>query len=79
VIAPLNISIYSRDDDGTMLLLSLETKNEEEVEGRRDGEDIYRLPGNKPLELLLAIPDSIAAAPTDAWVRRDASGLFEPP
>ena len=52
-----------------MLLLSLETKNEEEVEGRRDGEDIYRLPGNKPLELLLAIPDSIAAAPTDAWVR----------
>jgi hypothetical protein len=23
--------------------------------------------------------DRIAAAPTEAWVRRDASGLFKPP
>jgi len=38
VTAPLDGSIYSRDYDGTMLLLSLETKNEEEVEGRTDGE-----------------------------------------
>jgi hypothetical protein len=38
VTAPLDGSIYSRDDDGTMLLLSLETKNEEEVEGRTGGE-----------------------------------------
>ena len=36
--APLDGLIYSRDDDGAMLLLSLETKNEEEVEGRTDGE-----------------------------------------
>jgi hypothetical protein len=38
VTAPLDGLIYSRDDDGAMLLLSLETKNEEEVEGRTDGE-----------------------------------------
>jgi hypothetical protein len=36
--APPDRSIHSRDDDGTMLLLSLETKNEEEVEGRTGGE-----------------------------------------
>jgi len=41
--------------------------------------DVYRLPGIEPLKLLLAIPHRIAAAPTEAWVRRDASGLFEPP
>ena len=38
VTVPLDGLIYSRDDDGAMLLLSLETKNEEEVEGRTDEE-----------------------------------------
>ncbi len=41
--------------------------------------DVNCLPGIAPLELLLAIPHSIAAAPTEAWVRQDASGLLEPP
>ena len=44
------------------------------IDGRQ--RDVYRLPGIEPLELLLAIPHRIAAAPTEAWVRRDASGLF---
>ena len=41
--------------------------------------DVYRLPSIEPLELLLAIPHRIAAAPTEAWVRHDASVLFKPP
>jgi hypothetical protein len=44
-----------------------------------DHRETYHLPGIKPLELLLAIPDSrpsIAAAPAD---QQDASGLREPP
>jgi hypothetical protein len=41
--------------------------------------DVDSLAGIEPLELLLMIPHSIAAAPTKAWVRRDASGLLEPP
>ncbi len=40
--------------------------------------DVDCLAGIEPLELLLAIPHIIAAAPTEAWVRQDALGLLEP-
>ncbi len=36
--------------------------------------DVDSLAGIESLELLLAIPHSIAATPTEAWVRRDALG-----
>jgi hypothetical protein len=36
--------------------------------------DVDSLAGIESLEMLLAIPHSIAAAPTETWVRQDASG-----
>ncbi len=44
--------------------------------GKRDGNC---LTGIEPLELLLAIPHIIAAAPTETWVWQDASGLLKLP
>jgi hypothetical protein len=41
--------------------------------------DIDCISGIEPLELLLAIPHIITAAPTKTWVWRDASGLLELP
>ncbi len=45
-------------------------------EGKRD---VYCLPGIEPLELLLVIPQIVATAAAETWVRQDAPGLLELP
>ena len=77
----LGRSTASANDDRRPLPVAGLTERLQAICPSFDGppRDVYRLPGIEPLELLLAIPHRIAAGPTEAWVRRDASGLFEPP